>query len=229
MPDRTKPASRRPQAGVVRPVGQSSSRSAGRRAKPAGRPRSRVQRAQVIFAVLGILVILALVFSAFLTDFRFGLGGGQATDTIPTPVGSNLVPTYEARLRDNPNDVNTMVVLANVLQNQGDYPSAINWYEKAVNLKPDDLDIRLAFGQALEAYAQDYDAEAQYQKAIAIDPKSAEAEFYLGQLYDRWNPPRPEDARIHYNRASELEPEGSWGQAARDALARLNATPTPKP
>ena len=70
-----------------------------------------------------------------------------------------------------------MVVLANVLQNQGDYQGAIDWYEKAVGIKPDDVELRLAFGQALYSYGQLFDAEVQYKKAIEWS-KSAKAEYY---------------------------------------------------
>jgi tetratricopeptide (TPR) repeat protein len=156
-----------------------------------------------------------------------GFGGATDDDPLAEDPTSNLAPTYEARLRDNPNDVNTMLILANIYQNRGEFPAAISWYEKALGLKPDDIEARLAFGKALASYGQNFDAEAQYKKALEIDSRNARAEYYLGELYDRWNPPRPEDAKIHYARASEFEPEGAWGRAARAALNRLNATPTP--
>jgi tetratricopeptide (TPR) repeat protein len=156
-----------------------------------------------------------------------GFGGGDEEDPLAQDPTSNLVPTYEARLRDNPNDVNTMLVLANVLQNRGDYPAAISWYEKAISLQPENVEARLAFGQALFSYGQTFDAEAQYKKVLELDSRNARAEYYLGDLYNRSNPPRTEEAKIHYARASEFEPEGPWGRAARTALDRLNATPTP--
>ena len=182
---------------------------------------------RLTFAVLGVIVVLSMTFGLVAVGPGLNFGpGGQGEAPSPQP-GSNLVPTYEARLRDNPNDVNTMIVLANVLQNQGDYQGSINWYEKAVGLKPDDVELRLAFGQALYSYGQLFDAEIQYKKAIELDGKSAKAEYYLAQLYQRSNPPRIEEARIHFTRASELEPEGSWGRVARSALDSLNATPVP--
>jgi cytochrome c-type biogenesis protein CcmH/NrfG len=235
MPESPKPPAKAPsKPNPVRPPG-AGGRAAGppggrgaRRAPAAHTRRTSGDRARLTFAALGVIVVLSMTFGlvAVGSGFSFGQGGGEDDAPSPSP-GSNLVPTYEARLKANPNDVNTMVVLANVLQNQGDYQGAINWYEQAVGLKPDDVDLRLAFGQALYSYGQLFDAEVQYKKAIELDGTSAKAEYYLAQLYQRSNPPRIEEARIHFNRASELEPEGAWGRAARTALDSLNATPVP--
>lgn len=185
-------------------------------------------RARLVFSILGLLVIASMVFGLVATGFIFGPGDDPRPDAgLQAPAGAGIVPTYEARLRENPQDTGTMIVLANILQNQGDYPGAIDWYEKAVALKPDDLDLRLAFGQALYAFGQLFDAEVQYKKALELNGKSAKAEYYLAELYQRWTPPRLAEAREHFQRASDLEPEGSWGRAARTALDRLNATPVP--
>jgi tetratricopeptide (TPR) repeat protein len=183
----------------------------------------------VIFSVVGLVVVFSLVVGTILygLDTR-GAGDGDAGQDPASAGGqANLVPTYEARLRANPDDLDAMLLLANILQNRGDYAGAIGQYNRAVELRPDDLRIRLAFGQALANYGQRSDAEAQYRRALELDHNSPEAEYALGQLYARWDPPRTEEARQHYTRASDLQPEGSWGRAAREALDRLNATPTP--
>lgn len=198
-------------------------------ARRASAPKRRSgNRLQVIFAIVALVIVITLVLGSLLTVLPLSFG----SNATPTPFGgapasSNIVPTYEARVRDNPQDADAMLVLANTLQNQGDYPGAIGWYERAVALQPERVDWRLAFGQALYSYGQLFDAEVQYQRAIVIDPKNADAEYALGNLYLRWNPPRLEEARIHLVRASELQPEGSTGRAARAAIDRLNATPTP--
>ena len=183
----------------------------------------------MIFSVVGLVVVFSLVIGTVL--YGLDTQGVGDTDAGQDPASSggqaNLVPTYEARLRANPDDLDAMLLLANILQNRGDYAGAIGQYNRAVELRPDDLRIRLAFGQALANYGQRSDAEAQYRRALELDPNSPEAEYSLGQLYVRWDPPRSEEARQHYTRASDLQPEGSWGRAAREALDRLNATPTP--
>ncbi len=198
-----------------------------RRASASVPKRQPGDRLRVSFAVVALVIVATLILGSLLTVLPLGFG-----DTAtPTPFGgapasSNLVTTYEARVRANPQDADAMLVLANTLQNSGDYPGAIGWYERAVALQPERVDWRLAFGQALYSYGQLFDAEVQYQRAIAIDPQNADAEYALGNLYLRWNPPRLEEARIHLARASALQPEGSTGRAARAAIARLNATPT---
>ncbi|HEY8601911.1 MAG TPA: tetratricopeptide repeat protein [Thermomicrobiales bacterium] len=226
MVEPTKPARREPPKPLRRPATTAATPGVRRVA-----PQARLQgqdRARLVFSILGLLVIASMLFGLVATGFTFGLGGDPTPDSgLRAPAGSSIVPTYEARLRENPQDSGTMIVLANILQNQGDYPGAIDWYEKAVALRPDDVDLRLAFGQALYAFGQLFDAEVQYKKAIELDGKSAKAEYYLAELYQRWTPPRLAEAREHFQRTSDLEPEGSWGRAARTTLDRLNATPVP--
>lgn len=233
-----RPPSARREARV--PAGESS--PAGVRAGDARRPvparpvggakRTPLDRTKVAFATLGLVVVVSLILGSVISVFDPTAGGDDAPDPGARRPGDNLVPTYEARLRDDPEDVGTMIVLANILQNRGDYPGAIGWYERAVALKPDDPEVRLAFGQALRSYGQRFDAEVQYKKALDIEAtgdRAAKAHYYLGELYERWDPPRFEEARQRYGRASELQPEGSWGRAGRGALDRLNATPTARP
>lgn len=226
MPEPTKPAHRLPPRSPRDPGG-SGQPSVRRVAAPKGK-RLSANRGQVVFAVLGLLVIASMIFGLVATGFMFGIGeeptpetGGQA------PAGAGLVPTYEARIRANPNDSGAMIVLANTLQNQGDYPGAITWYERAVALKPEDAELRLAFGQALFSFGELFDAEVQYKKALELNANNAKAEYYLAELYQRWTPPRTGEARQRYQRASDLEPEGAWGRASRTALNRLDATPVP--
>jgi len=227
MAEPTKPARREPAKAPRRPAVTTVTPGVRRSAAPKARSQSQ-DRARLVFSILGLLVIASMIFGLVATGFTFGIGGDPTPGAgLQAPAGSSIVPTYEARLRENPQDSGTMIVLANILQNQGDYPGAIDWYEKAVALKPDDVDLRLAFGQALYAFGQLFDAEVQYKKAIELDGKSAKAEYYLAELYQRWTPPRFGEAREHFQRASDLEPEGSWGRAARTTLDRLNATPVP--
>lgn len=239
MPEPTKPTgdsgARRPRREAAeQPRPAAPARPAqGRRASARAAKRQSGNRLRVISSIIALLMVATLVFGLVVTGASLGFGAATTpTDTAQSPANSSLVPTYEARVRDNPQDADAMLVLANTLQNQGDYPGAIGWYERAVALQPDRVDWRLAFGQALYSYGQLFDAEVQYQRALQIDPNSAEAEYALGSLYLRWNPPRLEEARIHFTRASELQPEGSAGRSARAALDRLNATPvaaTPTP
>lgn len=226
MPEPMKPERHLPPRSPRDP-GRARAPSARRIAAPTGRGPSP-NRGRVVFAVLGLLVIVSLIFGTVATGFTFGIGTDPTADSAPqAPAGSGLVPTYEARIRDNPTDTGAMVVLANTLQNQGDYPGAITWYEKAVALKPDDVELRLAFGQALFSFGELFDAEVQYKKALELNAASAKAEYYLAELYQRSTPPRTGEARQHYQRASDLEPEGAWGRASRAALDRLSATPVP--
>jgi cytochrome c-type biogenesis protein CcmH/NrfG len=132
-------------------------------------------------------------------------------------------PTEEdllrAQLEDDPEDVGSMILLAELLANTGRSDEAIRWYERAVERRPDQVTLRIAFGSVLMRQRFDLDAELQFQRALEIDPEDEQALFLLGQLYEQSTPPRQEEAEEMYRRVIETSPESFFAELARDALA----------
>jgi cytochrome c-type biogenesis protein CcmH len=110
-----------------------------------------------------------------------------------------MVERLEARLADNPGDLNGWATLGQSQMVLGRYSEAVETYRKAVALGPNVADLHSALGEALTLAADGAvtpDALASFQKALGVGPNDAVARFYLGdhafqqgdveQALDRW-------------------------------------------
>ncbi len=173
--------------------------------------------------LLGLLVVLI--------PPTLGGGGGSSNDsnnTIQVTPGAEEAQ-MRARIKDNPDDVNAMVILASLLANNGQGTEAIQWYGKAVDLKPDDESLRVAFGSVLMQYNFYLDAEIQLQKAHDLTPADPQPLYLLGQLYENKSPAEPDKARQFYQQAVSVAPDSVYANLAQDRIAALNATPGATP
>jgi tetratricopeptide (TPR) repeat protein len=179
-----------------------------------------------VISMAGFLVVgsVALVIGTAL-ESRSG-GNNGVVDDRP---GEELARLQTAVAND-PEDVDSMAVIANILANSGRVDESIAWYERAVSGNPDDGDLRLAFGLALFQLGNDFDAELQLQRAHDMLPGTASPSFYLGQLYERRAVPDLEAATRYYRQAVEIAPDSIVGQQAQarlDDLESPSSTPTP--
>jgi cytochrome c-type biogenesis protein CcmH/NrfG len=194
--------------------------------------RRRERRSQLVFTGLAVAIICALVLSGVLVLLDFGSGDGASNgDTIRVTPGAEVM-RLETAIADNPDDVNNVVVLAEILANSGRVAESIHWYERAIALRPDDPQLRLSFGRALQRGGGWFDAEVQFRRALELDPGNIAAAYYLGQLNETMPTPRIEAAREWYELAIELDPDSLLAEQAREHLAVLDGTPvsgTPPP
>lgn len=157
----------------------------------------------------------------------------------PQPTADPLLPEqdavgeYEAAMRTaiavNPDDAAAIVSLANLLTLEGNLPEAIDLFERALAVEPENAPARRAFALALGQSGSLADAEVQLQRLVEADPNDAESLFFLGQLYERWSPPRPADAALLYRRAVAADPGSVSADEAAKAMARLPAGASASP
>ena len=116
--------------------------------------------------------------------------------------------------------------LAILLQAQ-DPASAVEWYERVIQLQPDYPPIKLRLGEALEAVGRDADAEVQYREAAQLDPSNPVAPLGLGRLALAGD--RVEEAVEHLERAYGIDARiqavvttlaRAYSRSGRDDLAR---------
>lgn len=193
----------------------------------------RGNRTSTAFAILAVVIILLLVFGTIATVI-IGSGGGGASGTTNDALGRVTpgaeVTRLETRIAAQPDDINSVAILAEVLANSGRVGESIPWFERAVTARPDDANLRLAFGRALARNGNQFDAELQLTKAVALQPNDPVMAFYLAQLYENMTPPRLQDARTWYERSIAANPESVVAGQARDQLATLSdATPAASP
>lgn len=173
---------------------------------------------------LGLLVVLLPIGGNGASD-----GQSDNSDTTVQVTPGAEEAQMRARLQKNPNDVDAMVILADLLANSGRGTESFQWYDKAVTLRPNDLSLRIAFGTVLMQYAYNLDAQIQFQKAHDLDPKDPQSLYLLGQLYENENPPQIAQALKMYQQAETADPGSVYSGLAKDRIAALKATPAATP
>lgn len=190
------------------------------------RRHKRGSRAYVIVAVSIVTVLVVGTIAAALAD----LGGADHDQRIDGDV--RITPGAEiARLQTqvaaDPDDIDSLIVLAEILANSGRPGEAVPLFEAAVARRPNDATLRLAFGRALLRSGNLFDAELQLERAVALDPSDQAAAFYLAQTFEAKGEAGVEDARNWYQRAVELQPDSLIAEQAREALELLGPPSTP--
>lgn len=185
-------------------------RSAPRRTPPS-RARAATNRSHFWFTILGGVVVFALIASIIgppLIDYFTVPDDG---DDISLETDNEDPNEVELRrnLEANPGDPEALAALGGYLGNIGRVDEAIGYFEQAIALAPEDWGIRLDFADALANGNKRADAELQYQKVLTAEPANVVAHFDLARLYERWVPPRTQDAIAQYQ-AVVTYGEGSY-------------------
>jgi cytochrome c-type biogenesis protein CcmH/NrfG len=191
-----------------------------------GRKQRSTSRASTALAVI---VILFLAFGT-VAGILASRGGGSTNTSDSSDAPAKITPgaevnRLETQVAQDPSNVETVSVLANVLANSGRIAESVPWFQRAIDLSPTDEQLRLAFGRALARNGSAFDAELQLKKAVELAPDDPVAAFNLAELYDSMSPPRVDDARSWYQKVVDLAPDSVPATQARDRLAALDATP----
>lgn len=217
----------------VKPQRPLRSQSLGRREQRRGQdaiPKKPANRFKIVYIVVSALVICSMLAVALATiDFGGLFGSDENSANLENP-NADLIAEQQTAVAKNPDDVDEIVLLANLLGNTGQIQEAIPWYEKALSLAPDDHGIRLDFARSLAGANLQTDAEAQFLRVLKDDPDNQTAHYYLAELYMIWTPPKQQQAREHYERAVEIDPDSFLGERATirlDSMVSLSPIASP--
>jgi|GEM_PF-641730 len=192
-------------------------RNAQRKTETSG-PETPINRFHVVYVIVSALVICAMLALALSTIDLGGFFSGDDNSANIEDPNADLLADQQTVVAEHPDDVDEIVLLANLLGNTGQIQEAIPWYEKALELAPDDMGVRLDFARSLAGAGLQTDAEAQFLKVLSAEPDNQTAHYYLAELYMVWNPPQEGKAREHYQKAVELDPGSFLGERARNRL-----------
>lgn len=200
-------------------------------------PEKPTNRFQVLYIVITALVVCSMLAVALVTiDFGALFGGGGDDEGNYLDPNADLIAEQQTAVAEAPDDVDEIVLLANMLAQTGRIQEAIPWYEKALGLAPADAGIRLDFARSLAGADLRTDAEAQFQQVLKADPDNQTAHYYLAELYMMWDPPRTDEAFAQYRRAAEIDPGSFLGERAQNRIdtmeggtpvATAGSTPVP--
>jgi len=107
----------------------------------------------------------------------------------------------QAALVQAPNDAYNLSLLGYLKFQQGKYDDALDALSHAARLDPQDPQIQNYLGVTLGHKGLRQQAETALRKAVQIDPNYAAAHNNLAVIYISQEPPLPELARWHYERA----------------------------
>jgi cytochrome c-type biogenesis protein CcmH/NrfG len=174
----------------------------------------------IVFVIAMAAILVVGLLAAAIPEF-LAMNGDE-----PPAAAQNDQASEEERLRErldeDPEDVTSMILLADLMANTGRGDEAIRWYERAIEHRPEQVSLRIAFGSLLMRYRYELDAEIQLQRALDIDPEEEQAMYLLAQLYEQSSPPRMEEAEEMYRRVIETSPESFYAELARDALGETD-------
>lgn len=100
---------------------------------------------------------------------------------------------YRAALADNPQDVKTILRLADIDEQNGASQRALQEYKKAVALQQGDADAKIGLAKILTEMNQTDEALPLLEDAVRLDPTNATAHYRLGTLYRKIG--RSEDSK----------------------------------
>lgn len=203
----------------------------GRPGRPA--PKRKHKRA-IALPLITAVGIGTLLFALIIAVLPSGGGGNDGTGSANSNTTVQVTPgakeaEMRARLDKNPNDVDAMIILADLLANSGRGTESIQWYDKAVQARPNDASLHIAFGTVLMQYTYNLDAKLQFQKAHDLIPKDPQPLYMLGQLFEHQDKPDLAQARDMYTQAEAADPGSVYAGLAKSRLAELDATPGATP
>lgn len=187
---------------------------------------------QLIAALFTGLVVCSMVGGVTISVIVDVLRSGSDSNTLESPGATGndeILREMQTAVAENPQSAEAEAALGNYYANTDDFDLAVRHYERAVQLAPEDWTIRLTFAQALMANRKLADAELQFDRILAAQPQNAAAWYYLGQLYQLYDPPRDDEAIFAFQQVIRFGPDTYVATEAANRLSALGATPIASP
>ncbi|MBA3276162.1 MAG: hypothetical protein H0T72_10230 [Chloroflexia bacterium] len=168
------------------------------------------------------------------TSVSFAPSFDDSTPIDPTDpyvdANNDIITAQQTIVAENPNDVENLLLLANLLGNSDHLDEPIPLYEKALQIAPEDVDARVSFARALADGDELERSEMEFLNALERDADSQQANYYLAELYLAWTPPRVQEAVTFYEQAAQIDPGTLIGERSAEQLEMLGtpeASPAP--
>ncbi len=131
------------------------------------------------------------------------------------------VAGIESALQDNPNNSELLFMQALALRN---HATSIEKLQQALLHKPEFPAALYMLGIYSLELNQVQEAERYLKRTIELSPDFLEAHYQLGSLYSLYIPDAGDQAKIHFEKVVQLDPDGGAGNDAKKVL-ETNAQP----
>lgn len=167
----------------------------------------RPKRGMVVrigIAILGLAVIISSLVPLL-----------SLFDRQPT-AESNPVAQLEAAARQNPQDANFQVMLANAYYDAQRYAEAATVYQKAIALKPGDPNVQVDYGTSLFYSGNAEAALKEYRAVLKSNPNHFQAHLNLGVVYRSQG--KHGEAIASWKKAEQLAPDAQTKQHVAEMI-----------
>ncbi len=169
--------------------------------------------------LLGAIFIYGLMSSR--TRTQQPGGGGMPPQQTSTAGQPNPNVLHEInRLREvvgkEPDDLNSLLELSNMLEDNGFYGQAAVYYKRYLSKEPRNVDARVDYGVTLFEGGNTQGGIAQIKEALKIDPKHQKGLYNLGIIY--LNSGEFEKANAEFEKCAKVNPNTKVGKKAEQIL-----------
>jgi tetratricopeptide (TPR) repeat protein len=196
---------------------------------PAANPWKRLYIAT--FAIVGIAVVgfFGVNLLSSLQSTGTPVNGATGGEALASPgVNAARVSQLMTKLQENPQDVETLLALADEYFLVEDYATAGTWLDKVIEMQPDHERATLARGAVYFNTGDLVNAEATWTAFAEKFPDNQEVHYDLGFLY--LNQAEPDWAAVQreWERVIEIDPSTTLAESVKshlDSLANSSMMP----
>ena len=171
-----------------------------------------------------IIIVLILCFALFTSCEK------KQEQPVQTPIPSALLEVQnEIRFlqdaaKHDPNNVDVLINLGNLLMDSARYQEAIDAYEKALTLTPENVDVRVDMGTCYRRIGRADRAAEEFRKAISINPLHPNAHRNLGVVL-AFDFHERKQAIKEFEEYIRLSPDTPDSNHIRELISKLKSEP----
>ena len=145
-------------------------------------PRGVLSRPVFAASVIGMLALIAVGGGFLLGRVTRDDGAGGMTLGDAQQRGDDMVPTLEARVKENPRDVDALIGLGRVYLQTGQMSKAIDVYKRALEVDGGNVSALSGMAMILAQAGHSEQALMLFDKALGINPHLPMALLFKGRI-----------------------------------------------
>jgi Tfp pilus assembly protein PilF len=175
-----------------------------------------------IILISSTVIIILVVFSIYSGVFDSGVNQNQQqvnkqlTDSGVDLSNINMITDLENKVTTNPADKNSIIQLANLLQDSGLYEKAITYYKKYLVMEPKDANAMVDMGICFYNLNDFQTAITEMEAALKSQPDHQLAHLNLGIV--NLSAGNVQVSKEWFSKALELDPNSAAGKRAKELL-----------